>query len=249
MLVWDSHGSVRSLRVGVCFHHFAHLPAFASLGVLVRRMIESFLDILRRIYSCMPLFQYRIEVRKTSVLAQYHSRSKAWGAWMYWTLAMLSWTQPDSTGLLCFRECLQEVVSVLPWFHHWVWLTQMMKGWVIPESALPSYKCVSLAPSRMVPKAHFYYRRMHWISTYGKTAFKSTSLLPHMICERGKGKLVITIDFLTYSQIIAFDYEQGQLQEWLFHLYSVCFGIRTMNDVLGCNYLSTRLLPSFNRIG
>lgn len=178
----------------------------------------------------------RIEVRKTFVLAQYHSRPKAWGTWMSWTLAMLSWTQPDSTGLHCFRECLQEVVSVLPWFHHWVWLTQTMKGWVIPESALPSYKCVSLAPSRMVPKAHFYYRRMHWILTYGKTAFKSTSLLPHMSCERGKGKLVITIDFLTYSQIIAFDYEQGQLQEWLFHLYLVCFGIRTMDGVLGCNY-------------
>lgn len=60
---------------------------------------------------------------------------------------------------------------------------------------------------------HFYYRKMHWISAYGKTAFKSTSLLAHMICERGKGKLVITIDFLTYSQIIAFDYKQGQLQE------------------------------------
>lgn len=162
---------------------------------------------------------------------------------------MLSWAQPDSTGLHGFRECLQELVSVCDWFHHGVWLTQRMKGWVIPESVLPSYKCVSLAPSRMVPKAHFYYRKMHWISAYSKTAFKSTSLLAHMICERGKGKLVITIDFLTYSQIIAFDYKQGQLQEWLFHPYLVCFGIRTMEGVLGCNYLSTHLLLSFNRIG
>lgn len=85
MLVCDSHGSIRNLRVGPCFHHFAHLPAFATLGVLVKRMIESLLDILRRIYSCMSPSQYRIEVRKTSVLAQYPSRPKALGTWVSWT--------------------------------------------------------------------------------------------------------------------------------------------------------------------
>lgn len=141
MLDCDSHGSIRSLKTRLCFYHFAQLPAFVLPGQQDDWVFSwhpnEYLYLSAPISiqnggqkdPCPGMISLLVQgIWDLGVLDSF---------WLIASLAMLSWAQADTIDMYCLGECLPKVVNAFHWSHCWMWLMQMMQGWVIPPVSPP----------------------------------------------------------------------------------------------------------------